>query len=247
MTGPAAVPVRHVEHCMGTVFSFDIRPPGVDPAALTEAVAWLHHVDETFSTYRADSVISMLRRHELSVSALDSEVTDVLARCAELSEETEGFFSAYYDGELDPSGYVKGWATQRASDILAAGGSTNHCVNGGGDVQCVGWSAPGRQWHVGISDPADPTTVLRTVAVAGRLAVATSGSAQRGEHILNPATRRAPEALAAVSVIGRDLADVDAYATAAFAMGAGARAWLATVPGVSSLIVTADGRVLADA
>lgn len=43
---------RHVEHCMGTVFSFDIRPPGVDASVIAEAVKWLHWVDRTFSTYK---------------------------------------------------------------------------------------------------------------------------------------------------------------------------------------------------
>lgn len=49
---------------MGTVFSFDVRggDPGAIQAALREAVAGLHRVDEVFSTYRDDSEASRLAR-----------------------------------------------------------------------------------------------------------------------------------------------------------------------------------------
>ncbi len=91
-------------------------------------------------------------------------------------------------GTLDPSGYVKGWAIQTASDILLAGGSTNHSVNGGGDVQCVGDSAPGQPWRNGVTHPQRPGDL---VAGSG-IAVATSGTSERGHHVLNPHTQRAP-------------------------------------------------------
>ena len=58
---------------MGTVFSFDVRggEPGAVQAALEEAVAGLHRVDEVFSTYREDSQVSRLARGELSVEECD--------------------------------------------------------------------------------------------------------------------------------------------------------------------------------
>jgi thiamine biosynthesis lipoprotein len=241
MSRPAALPRRRVEHCMGTVFSFDVRLPGVDAAALDAAVAWLHHVDVTFSTFRPDSVISRLAEGTIRAAQLTDEVRDVLARCAELTEQTDGYFSAYFDGALDPSGYVKGWAIERASELLEAAGSRNHCVNGGGDVQCVGESVPGRPWRVGIADPLDPRQLYHSITGSGRLAVATSGTAERGAHITDPHTRRPPVGLASVTVAGESLATVDAYATAAFAMGLDAREWLSGLPGVAALIVQTDG------
>ena len=45
----------HVEHCMGTVFSIDIRDPGDWTDAVADVVARLHHADRVFSTYRPDS------------------------------------------------------------------------------------------------------------------------------------------------------------------------------------------------
>ena len=103
--------------------------------------------------------------------------------------------------------------------MLSAAGSRNHCVNGGGDVQCVGEAAPDRPWRVGIADPLRSGALCDTVAGSGRFAVATSGTSERGEHVIDPHTGRSPHGLASVTVVGTDLAVADAYATAAFAMG----------------------------
>ncbi|MGI8760231.1 MAG: FAD:protein FMN transferase [Jatrophihabitantaceae bacterium] len=235
---------RRVEHCMGTVFSFDVRAPGVEEPALDEAVRWLHQVDETFSTYRGNSEISRLARGELAGESCSPQVRAVLARCEELRRDTGGYFSARPAGTLDPSGYVKGWAIERASDILLAAGSRNHCVNGGGDVQCVGQSAPGRSWRIGIAHPHRRDELAGVVAGApdaAELAVATSGSVERGCHVLDPHTGRGVDGLASVTVVGARLADADAYATAAFAMGPAARAWLERLPGYWGFGVRPDG------
>ena len=109
---------------MGTVFSFDVRggDPGRRPAALDEAVARLHRVDEVFSTYREDSQVSRLARGELSVAECDPEVAEVLALGAEAERRSEGWFSLRYEGRLDPTGIVKGWAAERAARLLSAAG-----------------------------------------------------------------------------------------------------------------------------
>ncbi len=223
---------------MGTVFSFDVRDD-LPAGALDDAVAWLRHVDDVFSTYRPDSEITRLRRGELDEGDCTPEVAHVLRRCAELTDETGGFFDAYAGGELDPSGYVKGWAIERASDMLRDAGSENHCINGGGDVHCIGYPEPGRLWQVGIAHPFDRGLLLGTAA-GSPLAVATSGTSERGDHIRNPHGECPASTFASVTVVGRRLADVDAYATAAFAMGERAADWL-RARNLRALLVHADG------
>ncbi len=98
----------HVEHCMGTVFSIDIRDRGAWGDAIAEVVRWLHHVDRVFSTYRVDSDVSRMRRGELAVTDAHAEVARVLDLCAELQAETRSWFSARYDGRLDPTGPGQG-------------------------------------------------------------------------------------------------------------------------------------------
>ncbi len=236
----AALAQRRVVECMGTVFSFDVRAPGVDHATLDEAEQWLHWVDRTFSTYRSDSDVSRLRRGDCSLDDCAREVAEILAECSRLAADTDGYFSAFATGSLDPSGLVKGWAIERTSDLLVSAGSTNHCVNGGGDVQCVGDASPGQPWRVGIADPAAVGAIAAVVVGTG-VAVATSGSAERGAHVVDPHTATAPTALASITLVGRRLAVTDAYATAAFAMGAAARDWVEGLPAHQAFAVCADG------
>ncbi|QOV41137.1 FAD:protein FMN transferase [Streptomyces ferrugineus] len=245
---PAAV--RHAEEVMGTVFSFDVRggDPGAVRSALEEAVAGLRRVDEVFSTYRDDSQISRLACGELTVDDCAPEVAEVLDLGAEAERLSEGWFSTTYEGRLDPTGIVKGWSVERAARRLAdVAGVTGVSVNGGGDVQLLGVPGPQRPWRVGISDPLRPGGLAAVISAAGltELAVATSGTAERGTHIVDPRTgRSAVTDLVAVTVVAPELTWADCWATAAFAMGSrqGLR-WLEALPGVEALLITAGDEV----
>ncbi|MFJ6508427.1 FAD:protein FMN transferase [Streptomyces sp. NPDC091879] len=245
----APPPLRHAEEVMGTVFSFDVRGGDQDTvrAALEEAVAQLHRVDAVFSTYRDDSQISRLARGELTVEECDEEVAEVLALGAEAQRISDGWFSTRYGGRLDPTGIVKGWAAERAALRLAEAGASGVSVNGGGDVQLCGVPGSHRPWRIGVSDPLRPGALAAVVSAAGadELAVATSGTAERGAHIVDPRTGRpAVTDLLAVTVVGPRLTWVDAWATAAFAMGSRAGLdWLESLPDVEGLLVTAGDEV----
>lgn len=236
--------MRHVEECMGTVFSFDIRdePTPQITGALEQAVAWLHHVDRVFSTYQADSDISRIGRGELSVADADPLVAEVLARGDLAVRDGEGAFTLQPRGILDPSAVVKGWAVERASDMLRAAGSANHVVNGGGDVQAVGNAEPGRPWRVAVADPRDRTRVAMVLGARDRFGVATSGRSERGDHIVSPRGDSAA-AMLSITVIGSSLTDVDIAATTAFALGDQARAWIDRHPGLAAFAIYDDGRM----
>lgn len=256
---------------MGTVASFDVTAAYAG-APLAEAIRWLHWVDGTFSPFVPDSEVSRLARGEISVADCAPEVAEVLAACESLTAASGGYFSARYAGRLDPSGYVKGWAIERAAALLTAAGSVSHCVNGGGDVQCVGTrSASGRAarpaetshaiapdvsaetrtesaaresagepWRIGIADPSRPGALIRVVT-GSDFAVATSGVAERGPHIVDPHTGLPADEFLSVTVVGPRLALADAYATAATAMGAAARAWIEGLDGYCAFALRADG------
>lgn len=233
--------VRHAEHVMGTVVSFDVPAFARHEGVLESAVRWLHWVDRVFSPYRPDSDVSLLARAEVTVDACAPEVAEVIAACAFLRDASGGYFTAAPGGQFDPSGFVKGWAVERASRLLSAAGSADHLVNGGGDVQCAGGRAPGEGWRVGIADPFRAGRLA--MVVAGRdFAVATSGTAERGPHIVDPVAGRPAAGLASLTVAGPSLAFADAYATAAFAMGdALARDWAESLEGYEAFAITDDG------
>ena len=241
MTAGLTVPARRVEHCMGTVFSIDVRGQGVPERTLDEVVGWLHHVDAVFSTYKPGSVISRLGRGELTEAECPREVREVLGLARAASGASNGYFTDRPHGVLDPTGIVKGWAIERASDLLRAAGSTSHSVNGGGDVQLVGAASVGRSWRVGIAHPLRPKELIAVVA-ARDAAVATSGTAERGRHIVDPHGGTPADELASVTIVGKRLTWVDAYATAAFAMGLErGLAWVEQLEGLSALAVTPAG------
>src|SRR4051812_38002054 len=229
-----------VRHIMGMPIGIDVRDEGIDVEA---AFAWLGEMDATFSTYRDDSEISRLDRGEIALADCRPEVDEVLTRCLALERATSGFFSARPGDRLDPSGLVKGWAVAGAADRLAAAGARSFCINAGGDVVARGRPEPDRLWRVGIRHPVELDALAAVIAIED-LAVATSGEYERGAHILDPHTRRPPTGLLSVTIIGPDLATADAYATAAFAMGADGPAWTAGLTGYDALCITSDRRML---
>ncbi|WP_246116070.1 FAD:protein FMN transferase [Trebonia kvetii] len=261
-TNPVLVArVRHAEPVMGTVVSFDVPVTARHDGSLDAAVRWLHWVDRVFSPFRPDSDVSLLADAEVTVDGCAPEVAEVIEACAFVRELSGGYFTASPAGRFDPSGYVKGWAVERAADILSAAGSVSHLVNGGGDVQCVGGrpvpsaagalagggtpaggATAGAPWRVGIADPHRPGR-LALVVEARDCGVATSGTAERGTHIINPHAGRPAAGLASLTVAGPSLALADACATAAFAMGPDrARAWAESLPGYEAYAITETGQ-----
>jgi thiamine biosynthesis lipoprotein len=236
-----------VEPVMGTVVTVDVRDPGLpDPTvdtAIETAVEWLHLVDATFSTYRDGSEISRLGRGELQESECSPEVREVLGLCAEVERGSGGCFDIHCGGRLDPSGLVKGWSVQRAAEMLRAAGARSFFIGAGGDIVTRGESAPGQQWRVGIRHPEIAGRVA-AVLETGDLAIATSGAYERGEHILDPHTGRAPEGLLSMTVVGPSLTYADAFATAAFVMGEQGLHWVAGMDGYEALAITPDRRTV---
>jgi thiamine biosynthesis lipoprotein len=76
-------------------------------------------------------------------------------------------------------------------------------------------------------------------------AVATSGTAHRGQHLVDARTGRPPVGVASVTVVAASLTWADIDATAAYAQGPEAARWLETRPGRSGLVVWADGTLTA--
>lgn len=254
-------------HTMGTVITLDVRaserPPNL-AAAFAGATEQLHKIDAMFSTWQADSWISRLLNGQMSLDDCPGQVRDVVLLAQELAELTEGYFSPYWrrasrpDAGPDPTGLVKGWAAQQASDVLVAHALHDHVVNAAGDLVLSGSPARGSantQWRIGISDPSragELSGVVELSATPTRWAVATSGTAELGRHVLDPHTGRFPASIASATVIGqvgsphREAGAVaDACATALVAAGDEATAVLGRLGRhqLSGFLIHADGKV----
>jgi thiamine biosynthesis lipoprotein len=241
--------LRRVESLMGTSVSIEIRPPLVSSGVLDAVLAHLHDVDARFSPYRPESEISRLARGEVGEAHCSPDVRHVLAACDHLATATGGAFDARRhrtDGRLDPSGFVKGWAIEEAAWLIGAAGGRNYWINAGGDIVTRGEREPGQPWRVGIRHPDRADRVAAVLAVSDR-AVATSGAYERGEHIVDARSGRAPAGLRSVTVVGPGLAFTDAYATAIYVMGLDGLEWLTSRPERSSFAayaVTDDDRAV---
>ncbi|MEV0230547.1 FAD:protein FMN transferase [Nonomuraea sp. NPDC050786] len=230
-----------VEMVMGMPVSVDIRtalPARELVPLMDDAFSWLRWVDDTFSPVKEDSQIGRLNRGQ-TISQVP-EIVEVLHRCDELSQATEGYFEARINGVIDPSGYIKGWALERLSRALVNAGAGDHRISAGEDIRVRGSAAPGKRWRVGIRDPRKD--VVRKVVFAHDLGIATSG----GAPVVNPRTGQVAEGLGSVTVIGPDLGVADAYATAIYAMGPiVARRFaadLAAAGRYQTMIITRDGQ-----
>ncbi len=219
------------------IMGMPVTVSGVGAEAAKAVFGWLRRVDALFSTYRPGSEISRLDRGELALAYADPLVREVLARCERLRDETGGYFDARAGGRLDPSGLVKGWAVDRAAALLDASGEQRFCISAGGDL--VARDGP---WRVGIRHPHRRRRLAAALTVHDA-AVATSGAYERGAHVIDPHARRAARGALSVTVVGPDLATADAYATAAFAMGAAGPAWTARLDGYEAMTVIGE-RVL---
>lgn len=233
---------------MGTVISLSTPDGGADSSVADRCFAWLHEVDRRFSPFRPVSEVSRLA---VSARLGDSEppspeMAEVLELCEIVEVLSDGAFDIRRhraDGAPDPTGVVKGWAVDRAGDILADGGIGRFCIGAGGDVLARGGRAAGLPWRIGVAHPTQVGASALTLQ-ADDLAVATSGSTERGHHIVDGRTGQIPRELLTLSVAGPSLGRADAYATAAFAMGRDGLRWVESLPGYAACATTPDERLI---
>lgn len=242
--------LHHVEAVMGTTISIDVIDSH-DRSLIDEMVAWFHHVDRDFSPYKDESTITLIGKGVLAPSdpEVSDEVRQVLQRCGELNEESNGVFDVWSlpspnGTRFDPCGYVKGWSVETAARFLREQGVRDFCINAGGDVVVDGCDQEGAPWRIGIRHPADPMALAMVLEVPGPMGIATSGSYERGAHIFDPRRGEPNTELASATVVGPDLAEADAFATTVYVMGVDGLQWLADRPGYSGCLITRDLHVL---
>lgn len=208
---------------------FSVKLVTSDQAPLTEAqiavlranlTAFLTRLDREFSPFRADSWVRQFQRQALAVENFQAEFEEVYGLATRAQHVTHGAFNPYYRGVYDPTGLVKGWAIQRAFETYLQPLLSNErlvaaAINGAGDMQLGVADGASFTWHVGIEDPVDPQQLIWQYELQTG-AIATSGTSQRGEHIV-----RQDEtcSLQQATILATDLIEADVLATAAIAMG----------------------------
>jgi thiamine biosynthesis lipoprotein len=234
---------------MGTVVSFDVRNGALTETAVTTAIsaacARLHQIDDVFSTWKADSPVSRLRRGDIALGDAPAEVGDVLRLCRLARAISNGYFDPWaMPGGVDPTGLVKGWAAEQALATLRASGASAAMVNAGGDIAVYGRGEEGA-WRIGVTEPGRADRLLCVVEVES--AIATSGAYERGPHIVDPMTGAPATRFASATVVGPSLAIADALATALVAGGGEVLKAVSAMPTYAACVLTNEGVLRATA
>jgi thiamine biosynthesis lipoprotein len=237
---------------MGTVASVHVltldRSPALAArisAAQDAAIAELHEIDALFSPFRPDSQISLLRAGDLRAG--DPRIAEVAEACARLAEASGGRFDAHRQGWFDPTGYVKGWAVERAAmrhlaPLLPEPGVVAAALSAGGDMQLLTAADADWTWSIGVADPRRAGE-LRARIPLREGAVATSGPSERGAHIVDPRTGTAVADAPTATVIADRLSDADPWATVAVVAGFDDLTWLRAAPDCSGMLIAPGGRI----
>ncbi len=237
--------MRFLVTVMGVPMSVDVRDPATPQvgAAVADAFELLRDAERRFGRQQPDSEVARLDRGELRLGDASPQLVEVLAVAQEFSRESGGAFGIERpDGTLDLDGVVKGWAAQRAADLLTRSGIEHFCLNAGGDVVVRGGRGPGEPWQLAVRSPWAGSENLAVVALADG-ALATSGTYERGPHVYDARSGRTARDLVSVTVLAGDLVLADVLATAALALGHDGPRWARERYGCSVLVVDADGAV----
>ena len=216
----------YTAECMGTTFTFrvdDSWSEGELKAICDSAMEILRDADDRFSLYKAESEISQLNSGTLDWGQASGAQLSIRKESMAWKEKTGGYFDPVSpDGLYDPSGLVKTWAARNAAQYLEANGLREFTLNAGGDIFLSKGLKSQLLNRVGLSNlnsiashEAGSNMIIDLSGSEFR-AVATSGSAERGEHIWLSEESKYIQA----TVIATDLVLADIWATALISGGA---------------------------
>lgn len=129
--------------------------------------------------------------------------------------------------KIDLGGIAKGYAVDRAVEILKESGVTSALIDAGGDIYCLGSRPDGKPWSIGVRNPIYKDKIVKAIRLVNR-AIATSGSyenfytigGKRYSHIIDPRSGwPVDNELLSVTVIAPDCLTADALATSFFVLG----------------------------
>ena len=151
--------------------------------------------------------------------------------------------------QLDLGGIGKGYAADKALEVLKQRGMTRSLIAASGDI-AAGEAPPGKEgWRVGIGMLDSKTNELARVLLLKNTAVSTSGDAEqfveidgkRYSHIVDPRTGIGVTERLQVTVVTKRGVDSDSIDTAISVLGVERGLKLANSQGVAALIFRKNG------
>ena len=210
----------------GTEIYIDASSEKLDVTEINRVIAgveaFFYDVDEELSTFKENSSVTRIRKNKLHIEDAPDMVKEVWRGCLKARELTNGAFDPWsVEGGFDPSGYVKGWAAEKAADMLVLAGCDQVQVNAAGDLSLRGT----KPWKIGVVNPDDRSEIVQVFEITNGN-IATSGNYEKGAHIKNPHTGVIAIGAKSGTVIGSDGGLCDALATALMVDGQDAAQWI---------------------
>ena len=148
---------------------------------------------------------------------------------------------------------AKGYAADRAVEVLKESGIDSALINLGGNVCTIGRQSGGKPWNIGVTNPHN-TAESSAVITAHDISLVTSGSYQRYfevegkkyNHIIDGDTLMPAERYASVTVAAESSAVADMLSTALFILPEDEGDKLADKYGASVCRIYDDGTISAD-
>ncbi|MFH1540465.1 MAG: FAD:protein FMN transferase [Elusimicrobiota bacterium] len=124
--------------------------------------------------------------------------------------------------KIDLGAIAKGYAVDRAVEVLKKNGIKTGMINAGGDIKCFG----DKVWKIALQNPRDKNDFITILKIKNK-AVTTSGDYERYFlidkikviHIINPLTGYSVDKSISSTIITDNATDADALATATFVLG----------------------------
>ncbi|MGM0366281.1 MAG: FAD:protein FMN transferase [Actinomycetota bacterium] len=122
-------------------------------------------------------------------------------------------------------GIAKGYAVDRALEVLKEEGIRHALVNAGGDIMTTGPKPDGGYWTIALENPDNREEKIAVLNVADK-AVTTSGNYERyfdpekeAHHIIDPRTGYSSDQCISTTIVSNSCMDADVLATSIFVLG----------------------------
>ena len=169
----------------------------------------------------------------------------------EIDQESSTVFLKKEGMKIGFGGIGKGYAADKAKQLLESKGVKAGIINASGDMNTWGNKPNGKPWEVAITNPLDKTKAFGLLPINNR-AVVTSGNYEKYmvfdgvqySHIINPRTGYPATGIISVTVFAPKAELADALATSVFVMGieVGINR-IEQIPGVECIIVDELGKL----
>lgn len=138
--------------------------------------------------------------------------------------------------KIDLGSIVKGYATDLIVDILNKYNIQNAIIDLGGNIYVKGLH-DNENWKVGIQDPIKMKKPVGYLELSNK-SVVTSGTAERGNHIVNPHTGKVVDNnIKSVSIVADKSIDAEGLSTALFVKGKDGVNLINKMPGIDCIYI----------